>query len=189
MGKTDIRVRFTKKMIQESLIELMKTQSILNIPIKAICAKSGVSRSTFYTYYEDQYDLLHQIEEETLLDFDNIMQKHSAQAQKSRKPVISAGLQELLQYVADNCNSIQVLMSENGDSNFHKKFIRNAIDGARKVKASSVVKTHDEGSDYSLVFLVGGGIMLVQEWLKNGMDTPVPDLAKIIARLIRQGLG
>jgi hypothetical protein len=36
--------------------------------------------------------------------------------------------------------------------------------------------------------LAGGILSLVQEWLQNGMDTPVPDLAKMLARLIRDAL-
>lgn len=34
----------------------MKKKSIMDITIKEICALAGLSRSTFYTYYKDQYD-------------------------------------------------------------------------------------------------------------------------------------
>jgi hypothetical protein len=37
--------------------------------------------------------------------------------------------------------------------------------------------------------VVGGTLTLVQEWLKNGMDTPVPELAKILAKLAEDALG
>jgi hypothetical protein len=32
-------------------------------------------------------------------------------------------------------------------------------------------------------------IALVQEWLKNGMDAPVPELAKMLAWLVWEELG
>jgi hypothetical protein len=30
--------------------------------------------------------------------------------------------------------------------------------------------------------------VLVQEWLKNGMNTPAPELARMLARLTREAL-
>jgi AcrR family transcriptional regulator len=54
----------------------MKEKSVLNITIKEICEHAGLSRSTFYTYYSDQYDLLRQIEEETLVETDKILQPY-----------------------------------------------------------------------------------------------------------------
>ena len=37
MEKGDIRVQFTRKVLRESLVSLMKTKSILNIAVKDIC--------------------------------------------------------------------------------------------------------------------------------------------------------
>jgi AcrR family transcriptional regulator len=50
----------------------MKEKSILDITIKEICEVAGLSSSTFYTYYNDQYDLLRQMEEEMLVETDKI---------------------------------------------------------------------------------------------------------------------
>jgi AcrR family transcriptional regulator len=70
MKKMDIRTKFTKKALKDSLIKLMKTASIRNIPIKAMCTGAEVSRSTFYAYYDDQYDLLEDIQNEIFDNFD-----------------------------------------------------------------------------------------------------------------------
>jgi hypothetical protein len=39
-----------------------------------------------------------------------------------------------------------------------------------------------------LAFLVGGFVTLVQEWLKSGMDTPAPELAKMLVKIMREAL-
>jgi AcrR family transcriptional regulator len=189
MKKMDIRTKFTKKAFQDSLIELMRKYPIRDIPIKAICAGAEVSRSTFYTYYDDQYDLLREIEEQTFIEADKIMRPHIGTVKKFSGHEIVVILQDLLQFIADNSNSIQVLLSENGDSEFQRKFYRDGIENIPKFAEAAGVKPQDMGAEkYGGVFFLGGMITLVQEWLKNGMDTPIPDLAKMLARYIRDAL-
>jgi AcrR family transcriptional regulator len=72
MEKTDFRVQVSRKVLQDSLLALMKEKSILRISIKEICEFAGLSRATFYAYYKDQYDLLQAIEEQTLIEANSI---------------------------------------------------------------------------------------------------------------------
>jgi AcrR family transcriptional regulator len=181
MEKTDIRIRFTRKVLRESLIALMKEKSILNITIKEICDRAGLSRSTFYTYYDDQYDLLRQIEDDTFIEARKVMQPHMDLVRKSGKVNAAVVFQDLLQYIAGNSNSIQVLLSENGDSAFQKRFFRDGIAEIHQFAESAGRKEGKKIVEYGSFFFIGGMLALVQEWLKNGMDTPVPELAKIIA--------
>jgi hypothetical protein len=81
------------------------------------------------------------------------------------------------------------LLSKNGDSAFQKKFFRNGIEAIRQFTKAAGIKVQDKRvATYCSVFLVGGILSLVQEWLQNGMDTPVPDLAKMLSRLMRDAL-
>jgi AcrR family transcriptional regulator len=187
--KTDIRIRFTQKVLQESLISLVKEKSILDISIKEICERAGLSRSTFYLYYHDQYELLRKIEEEAFIEMEKIFSPYKSGERKSDGRVTTAFLQDILQSIADNSNSIHILLSENGDGAFQKRFFRNGIESIRQFTEATGVKPQDKGvATYRSVFLAGGILSLVQEWLQNGMDTPVPDLAKMLARLIRDAL-
>lgn len=52
MVKNDRRVRYTKKVIKESLLELLKTTPFEQITVKALCQKAEINRATFYTHYE-----------------------------------------------------------------------------------------------------------------------------------------
>jgi AcrR family transcriptional regulator len=190
MKKMDIRTKFTKKAFKDSLVELMKTTPIQDIPIKAICAGAEVSRATFYTYYDDQYDLLQEIEEETFIEGDKLFRLHISATKKPGIREITVVVQDILQFIASNSNSIQVLLSENGDSGFQKKFFRKGIESVRQFTEATDSKSQDGKMDkYGFVFVVGGVLTLVQEWLKNGMDTPIPDLAKMLARIVREALG
>jgi AcrR family transcriptional regulator len=187
--KPEIRVQVTRKVLQDSLIRLMETKPILNITNREICESAGISRTTFYHYYKDQYDLLRQIEEQTFIEADKIIQRHTKEAIKTGSRGVAVILQDILQFIANNSNSIQVLLSENGDSAFQKKFFRNGIEGIRHFTEAIGVKSQNkEMVKYSFFFVIGGMLTLVQEWLKNGMDTPVPEMTKMLVRLTREVL-
>ena len=64
--KIDRRVKYTRMVIKESLINLLEEKDISQITIKEICENADVNRSTFYAHYTDQYDLLRKIEDEFL---------------------------------------------------------------------------------------------------------------------------
>jgi AcrR family transcriptional regulator len=65
--KENRRVKLTKTMLKDSLIELLQKQPINRITVKEICENADINRSTFYVYYTDQYGLLAEIEDEIIL--------------------------------------------------------------------------------------------------------------------------
>ena len=56
-NKTDLRVVKTKKLLYATLIELIKEKSFDEIRVSDICNRALVNRSTFYSHYEDKYEL------------------------------------------------------------------------------------------------------------------------------------
>ncbi|MDR1232287.1 MAG: TetR/AcrR family transcriptional regulator [Spirochaetaceae bacterium] len=189
MEKTDIRIQFTQKALQDGLVSLMKEKSILRISTREVCERAGLSRSTFYTYYNNQYDLLRQIENQTLVEAEKTLQPYIGVVRKSNGRETIALLQAVLQYIVSNNNSIQVLLSKNGDSTFQLRFFRKGIEVMWRFTEAAGIKVQDkEVARYSPVFLLGGILSLVQEWLQNGMDIPVPELAKMLARLTQDAL-
>ena len=65
--KTDLRVIKTKKILFNTLLELMKNKNFEKIKISEICEESLINRSTFYAHYEDKYELLMELFEEQKL--------------------------------------------------------------------------------------------------------------------------
>ncbi len=47
-----------KRGIANSMHEMMKTQSFTEITVSALIKCAGISRSTFYRYFEDKYDVM-----------------------------------------------------------------------------------------------------------------------------------
>ena len=62
MNKDDRRAKRTDKAFKTALIELMKTKDIKDITINELANQADIHRATFYTHYEDIYDLYNRIE-------------------------------------------------------------------------------------------------------------------------------
>ena len=176
--QTNRKTRYTKMVLRDSLTELMKEKSILGITIKDICELADVSRSTFYAHYKDQYDLLQQIQEETIASIEKLLEKYDDDDSKNG---IILMLEELLRYIADNGESIQVLLSENGDINFQKKIF--GFTRRKQVMKYFTGKFDEKTQEYASVFTVNGSIGLIQQWLKNDMDLPVSEIARLFVKM------
>jgi AcrR family transcriptional regulator len=62
----DLRVRRTQKLIRDAFIALIEERSFDAITVGEIANRAMVSRTAFYRYYQDKYDLVEKIFEETV---------------------------------------------------------------------------------------------------------------------------
>ncbi len=69
VNENDSRVRRTKKLIRQGLVELAKTKSISKITVKELTDCVDINRGTFYLHYKDVYDLVESIENELYSEF------------------------------------------------------------------------------------------------------------------------
>lgn len=58
MNKKDLRVIKTRNALYNTLVELMKEKSFEEIKVSDICNHALINRSTFYSHYNDKYELL-----------------------------------------------------------------------------------------------------------------------------------
>ena len=67
------RIMLTKKLFNNSLIDMLQTQNIYQISIRELCQYAVINRSTFYKYYRSQFDLLSEIEQDLLFNVENML--------------------------------------------------------------------------------------------------------------------
>jgi len=187
MEKESRSVRRTKKALHDSLVELLKTRSILRIGVKEICECADVGRSTFYAHYQDQYDLLREMEDEALARFEALGREHIETINvRSSAQDFKRAVEVALDHIVKNGDFLQALLSENGDQNFPRRFFKISTDRMLEFRKRSGAKPDNENlARYHAVFVTGGFAIMIQEWFKSGMDTPVPEMAKLLAKLAR----
>ena len=60
----DRRIKYTKKIIKETFLNLLEEKELNKITVSEICRISDINRATFYRYYLDVFDLFDKIQDE-----------------------------------------------------------------------------------------------------------------------------
>ncbi|GAB4071929.1 TetR-like C-terminal domain-containing protein [Barrientosiimonas marina] len=175
--KLDRRKKYTRMVLKDSLISLLKTSSISVITVKEICEQADINRSTFYTHYRDQHHLLEQIEEEIIADLNAYLNQYDfGQEQESLQMI-----ERLLEYVATKYDICQTLLNENADHYFERR----VMDIARTFLVRNWMDSYEVDRntfEYESTFLISGSIYVIKHWLANNMDRSPKELAQLINR-------
>jgi len=70
VNQNDLRVKKTKKNIRQSFFQLLQKKEFKDITVQNILDLALINRTTFYTHYNDKYDLAEQLSEEFLGECD-----------------------------------------------------------------------------------------------------------------------
>ena len=60
-GKNDIRVRYTRRVLKECLLSLLRKKPLHKITVRELCEAAAGNRATFYAHYTDIFDLMEQL--------------------------------------------------------------------------------------------------------------------------------
>lgn len=180
--KLDRRVRYTKMVIRESFIALLKEKPISKITVKEICAGADINRATFYAHYADPYALLHEIEEALICD----IRQYLSESAKDTEADDIAMLSKILQYIRSNADMCSVLLSDYSDTYF-QQLLRELVQNELKLRASSAFS--EEDGTFILTFVLTGCVGIIRQWLDSGMAKSDQALAQLIIRLFYQGIG
>lgn len=69
-----MKQQLTKMAIRESFLRLLAQKTFDKITVKSIVEDCGLTRNTFYYYYEDTYDILDDILSEEILRYSKLME-------------------------------------------------------------------------------------------------------------------
>lgn len=179
--KLDRRVRYTKMVIKESFIALLKQKPISKITVKDICAGADINRATFYAHYTDPYALLREIEEALICD---IQQYLTTDAETDDIAMLS----KILQYIRANADMCTVLLSDYSDAHF-QQLLRELVGYELGLKLRDSSAFSEEDGAFILTFVLTGCVGIIQQWLDSGMVKSDLALAQLIIRLFYQGIG
>jgi AcrR family transcriptional regulator len=180
----DRRTKYTKRILQEALIELLKEKPITKITVTMLCKKADVNRSTFYSHYENQYDLLDKIAETVYADLKTYLNNNylidKSLFQKETMKI-------LLRYVQQNSEVFKMLVSHNGRYNFFDLVYRLAREFSSEINIDSSDPQIEDLEEYILIFSISTSEAILKKWLNEGLKQSVDYMAELIMRLIYKG--
>lgn len=181
--KLDRRKKYTRMVLKDSLIALLKSKPLSAITVKEICNHADINRSTFYTHYKDHYDLLNKLEEEIIADMNTYLNAHNfAQKEKAMQTTI-----KLLEYIKSKHEICYTLLIENKDTSFEER----VMEVARSFLIDNWTDEYEvdsADSAYISTFIISGSIHVIKHWLSRNMDRTPQQIADIINTVCYKGI-
>ena len=170
------RVRMTKMLLKQSLIELMRENSIHEISIKDICVGADINRSTFYRHYNTQYELYDEILEDITKDIGEIYVACSGEDYTAQN-----FLAEILKYIEARRDTFLVILSGNGNVSMGETFNR---------FTSRFIDTENtsELRVYIIQFIAAGMTSFIWTWLNKENRHSAEDVALVISSVMTHGI-
>ena len=170
VSKTE-KGRLQQNMIENALLEYMKTRFFEDITVVDLCEKAEVTRRIFYRHYSNKLGALQALLDHRVGEFVKAQEKFDRirlvaflEFMKEEKELLSAiyknGFNELF------LERVLVYLMENED--LKKKF-----------------GLYDAKDGYSVLYFNLSGLMgLITIWHKNNYDKSVPEMAELVVRLM-----
>lgn len=182
--KTDRRVKYTKSVLRQALIELLQDSHISKISITNLCKSADVNRATFYSHYSDQFDLLAEIERDVYAE----LQSYVAMiAGKQSDGENTNYFRHITAYAAQNADIFRILLGQNGTMQFHKDILQIAQKTANP-SGDWQGEQYDRRSEYFYLYAVTGCISVLKKWLDDGVVESSDEMADIIYSLLQPGV-
>lgn len=163
----------TQLLLKTALIELMNEKPFSKITIKDICEQADLNRTTFYLHYNDQFELLSDIESE-------VQQKTIEYLSNARpSPDAKHMIEVFLSYIRNQADLFRILLLDSDSENFRERFIRNSLEN---FKVNIPLSCPEDEEPYLLSFLLQGSINMITEWIRRGFDIDPSKLADLIYR-------
>lgn len=180
------RVRYTKMMLRQSLLELLEQRPIEKITVADLCARADLNRTTFYNYYDSPRALLAQIEQE-------LFEKIRETTDKNMDSLAQTGLTELLTEILtaaqENMDLCRVLFGIYGDPGYIKSLMM-MVQEDMVALWKSVSGADEETLRQLYLFAVGGAADLIRDWVQKGEQPRQSprELAQLMDQVISRGV-
>lgn len=170
----DRRARRTRKLLKESLLELMKEKSFSSISIRDVTDRADMNRTTFYLHYTDTAQLLQSVVEDLLEDAQELIDTHIQETvtDGTVRPVF----EPILDFVVEHQTVCTILLENNEASQFTGHLQRLMQHNGAEIVRAWFSPVDDRQLSYLLEFISCGLIGLISEWFRRGMDLPKAQL-------------
>ena len=180
----DRRARRSRRLLKESLLELMKEKNFAEISVRDVTDAADMNRGTFYLHYAGTAELLESLEEDLLAEIQELIDAHMQETVNvgSVTPVF----EPVLDFAVEHREVCAVLFTSSEASGFFQAIQRLVHKNGTPLVRAWFSPADPRQTDYLLNFLAWGFIGLLAEWFEKDMALPK---AELLAAALRHALG
>lgn len=177
--KTDARVRYTKMVIKDCFIELLKIHPINKITVKDVCEAAEINRATFYKHYNDCFDLLKQIEDGLIADLQQLVQE-------SQYTDSTDIFKRMFDKIKEDGTLYITLVSDHGDNTFPNRILNLCYEQMNASFENQFPNMSDSKRKWLYYFSASGCSGLLSHWINTGMQEDAAELSEFIGGLLNR---
>ena len=170
------RVKMTKKLLHDALIELLQTQPLEKTTVTDVCRQADVNRSTFYAYYRDVSQLLLEIENDVL---DHVpLTAGDAEGGYSSESYL-ATLEGFCRFVQSHELLFKVLFVQSENSGFYHRLVDKVTNAVLGLDPGEI-SVRDR---LTLIYCVNGVVGILKEWIGSNFAISAREFAQIVLEM------
>ncbi len=173
--KTDRRVKYTKMILRDSLLDLVDKKPLNQVTISELCREADINRNTFYNHYNAPYEIFHEIEDEL---FEGL--KKEIEKTKDLKTILLASCKSLEQ----NKKMSRLIFSDVNNSRILSKIISSFKNVSSENYNNITSEPQKSFARYVYIFGERGTISIIQDWVNNGFNQPAEVIADFISSIL-----
>lgn len=165
--------RKTKQLIKENFAVLMNEKKELHaITVTELVKRAGITRSSFYTHYSSIYDVVKDIQDETL-----VVLNTKDDCLNSLNDFYDY-LDNIFKYLKENDNIYKMVLKSN-EAHFFTAKLNNII----TKKLYEALNTNDKYLLLNVHFFTDGCINLIIKYYRNELNTNLNEINEYIKKL------
>lgn len=182
MGR-DRRTQYTKALLRECLVTLLREKSIQQVTVSALCRMADINRSTYYAHYANPIDQLEKLETELLDNLSHIMAQGTGQ-----KPDLDV-ITEICQYYWDNRDLFLLLDDSNTGPNFNQKEVEALKQGVFSTWEKQNYQYTGLEREYAYTYIIAGTNGVLHKWLSEDPSPFTPaEMSALLQKFNNYGL-
>lgn len=178
----------TRARIKKALIGLIREKGFDAITVSDLTRRAGINRGTFYLHFVDKYDLLDQLEAETIGRLEQALLADSANGTVPLEELESFDLfpyEKILQallIVKEDFDFVAAIAGKGGDAEFSLK-LRRIIEGLLDeglARSGARVKTDVFPLEYARELAISHVLCIIDLWLARGGKESPEKVARMV---------
>jgi AcrR family transcriptional regulator len=179
VSRHDINRERTIHSIEMAFLEEYTVKGIEGVSITSLCKNSGVSRSTFYLYFDDKYAVLENVEKRLL---DGFWEANKDMPYVTDPDQANSHPYQVIRFIRENEDWFKAILGPHGDPGFTyrwKKVITRTLDARLADKKIKKVNSEIQGAIFS-----SGLIGLFSYLLFEKTDASEEVISRYMTRLL-----
>lgn len=173
----DARVRYTRSVIQETMLKMLHEMPIEKITVRELCTRAEINRATFYKHYDNPYDLLEKMCAERLDELESAILGEDIDN-------ISVVFSLILEDIRAHFALYDLIFTTVGDDHFRTRLFDLCYKSNMKTIEEFFPDLDAQKKEWLYFFIADGCNCILRQWMVTGMNEPISEVVGYLTAII-----